>query len=79
MKITVTAEDIEKGKPAAAEQCALALACRRAGLVNASVDNDTIDFWLGSAQLPASAQLFIEMFDGGLEVEPFEFELEVPA
>lgn len=30
------------------------------------------------ALLPESARIFIDAYDDGLEVQPFEFELEVP-
>jgi hypothetical protein len=88
VKLTVTQEDINNGRPVSAKYCALALA------LNRELDLDTssrfasvgIDeaFILGDLEaaltqciftLPEAATEFIHRFDSGLKVVPAEFEL----
>lgn len=79
MKITVTQEDIEKGKRGC-RNCPIALATNRTTLLDAavyphciiSVDMGTV--WV----LPKKAQQFIQRFDDGKPVHPFTFDIELP-
>lgn len=80
-KIEVTQEDIKNGIRESANTCPIALAVTRAYggrvLVNSGViiwDNGT-----GRPQIfsfPENVRQFIINFDKGLQVKPFEFEIE---
>ena len=79
MKIRVTEEHIRKGLPTDCEFCPVAIAVAEAYGVNhdqVSVDDDSI--WVlgeGTAPSPKEVLAFIEAFDEGYAVGPFEFEL----
>ena len=79
--IKVTREDIENGEPDSSGSCPIALATRRAGVVNLNSDiyvtGDRILFSNRFARLPLKASLFIEEFDLGEVVMPFEFTIEI--
>lgn len=77
-KISVTAEDIEKGARECEFSCPIALALRRE-FPKTEVCVDSIDIRVGdvSVKTPETAALFISDFDCGDEVEPFEFEIDL--
>lgn len=81
MTISVTQEDIDKGRPNSCGSCPIALAVRRStGLLNASVSQSRIISWGGykprlDVETPAQAVDFIELFDSNEPVKPFTFEL----
>lgn len=81
IKIDVTQEDIDKGEQGTPNACPIALACVRAGYTNPDVDGLCISITAPDggrvhAVTPKVATLFVEYFDGGLEVEPFSFEID---
>lgn len=81
LHVTVTAEDIAKGKPGSTSACAIARAIRRLpGWRRAEVDpiaayscakGDRV------MELPRVARDFIRHFDRNVPVEPFSFTGEV--
>lgn len=77
MKIQVTQEDIDQGTPSEVCACPIALAAKRVFAHREIAVLDIViqigDRW--EMALPDSAQKFIEEFDNGLPVTPFEFEL----
>jgi len=84
--IEVTADDIANGKPGVCSLCPIALAILRAlpGWGDATVTNWHVfppDDGFAEIDLPSAACDFIESFDclGQAAVEPFSFELDVPA
>lgn len=81
MRIIVTKEDIEKGRARDAQNCPVALALRRAGVVHFGVSGILV--WVASGNqavvLPGHVQEWILNYDYGLQMEPFEFELHVTA
>lgn len=87
IKVTVTSDDIKKGKPRNEDCCPIALATNRAfdGMLEGSlsvcqsfvalrVTGEPIE---RTEQLPGEAVAFIRDFDAGIEVKPFEFKLPV--
>ena len=88
MKIQVTAEDIANGEREKAKCCPIALACLRAELVEPDVcgeysdgiqvkdDGEEEGYW--RYKLPPEALTFVEQFDKGETVSPFEFDLGNP-
>lgn len=82
MTIKVTKKHIREGKRGFCRQCPVALA-----LMNATnykrVFVSSYSWQLGSGKqsgtLPQRAQNFIEDFDGGKNVKPFSFDLDVVA
>lgn len=80
MKIKVTPEDIAQGKRGDATCCAVALAARRAGLQGVRVDGDGMTWGTdssneGFSSISDAVHYFIEKFDAGQLVDPFEFEI----
>ena len=87
MKIYITAENIEQGKPSCDETCALALAFKDAGFC-ASVGDDSVDLWPAAADevdrfgfrptrcyyLPDELIRFVSSFDDKQPIEPMEFD-----
>lgn len=86
MKVTVTAEDIEKGVPSVLDACPVALAIYRAFGSDPSVgvnvdesevyvfsedDGSTIKFW----EMPHPIGEIIAHYDNTGEMDPFGFEL----
>jgi hypothetical protein len=83
--IRVTADHIAKGQRCDSESCPIALAvseqwgpCHRiqvdpAGII---VFPGDLDRWWTVDPPPLAAQLFMEAFDEGHSVEPFEFAVE---
>lgn len=83
MKIEVRQEHIEKGKPAFAQYCALALAFEEAlGLPPESVavcnGRVQIPGCSSNYELPTQADIFYHDFDNYREVKPFTFEMDIP-
>jgi len=85
VKIVVTQSDIELGTPDSCAFCPIALAATRAypdaDYVDVGPDRIEVHYWDGCKtdivfrDLPMIAQQFIEDFDSGETVQPFEFEL----
>lgn len=77
MKITVTQHDIEQGSPFSSCDCPIALAAKRV-MPNDEIQVSTQLLWTNTKgyYLPAVAMDFIERFDYGVSVEPFEFEID---
>lgn len=80
MKISVTQEHIDQGKKNDNRACPIALAINDATKTNsASVGWFSCSFHthLGrvTRSLPVQASRFIDYFDGGNSVSPFEFEV----
>lgn len=85
MKIAVTEIDIMLGKPMSAKYCAIALACKRAGLGPVVIvigdfvhtyDENNFDTAREEFRLPDIAKEFLNAFDNGENVLPFCFELD---
>jgi hypothetical protein len=83
VKISVTEDDISKGKPGQPRSCPIARAAARSfgcsskcvsvGPLDMSVAGDELDFY---AVLPACAQTFIGRFDSNDPVKPFSFYVQ---
>jgi len=83
MKVAVTQECIDKGTRGAADDCPVAWGVREA--LGESAPPDVIIQYdrvlLGNAPqfqvvaLPPEVPVFIDKYDRGFDVEPFEFEL----
>lgn len=74
MKVTVTQEDIDKGRPQVRHGCPIAIAVKRI--------NKSNKVWIGRLiafidetcyQLPNTAIQFVKDFDSNKPVEPFSF------
>lgn len=78
MKISVTQEHIKKGKPRAHCACPVALAIKEVTPWCPMVDSKFVEFGSFVMDLPQEVTTFIDLFDHGHPVEPFEFELEIP-
>ena len=90
MKVSITQADIDSGRPDHTCLCPIALAIDRAlrargiDIRGVQVDASRVDIayvadglrWR-TIDLPESATQFIEGFDFGTGVEPFEFELQL--
>lgn len=85
MKIQVTQEHIDKGVQHDCNYCPIALACRDAGLEDATVGYSQISWGKVGERVhrftPQAAVTAAIKFDSPLlgGMVPFEFELEVPA
>lgn len=79
MRVRVTAEDIRLGKRMDCLDCPVARALQRA--VGRSVRVYASEKMAGQKvyRLPTSAARFIDQFDIGKKVRPFEFRVTVPA
>lgn len=80
IQVNVTPEHIKNGKPRKPCSCPIALAVSEK--VTGWVRVGPWDVRAGShgyADLPEVAQQFMRKFDGGYRVDPFCFDLEVPA
>jgi hypothetical protein len=84
VKIRVTQDDIDKGIQSNCVECPVARALNRAGIKGlvassfvsvVSVNDGPAGFF---AELPRSANRFIERFDNYREVKPFNFFLNMP-
>lgn len=81
VKIDVTAEDIDGAQWAmGATRCPIALAARRAGLVDPLVHGLYIEHTVGRERvrswIPLHAQNFIRAFDQFTRVYPMDFEVD---
>lgn len=80
IKVSVTAEDIEKGQRMTADRCPIALAVHRIeGYENAAVypgSGVVLDSKYAGCPIPEEAKDFIIRFDTGDKVKPFTFEFE---
>ena len=78
--VSVTADDIANGKPGECCGCPVYLAVRRVLPDVSGVGPGRV--WLTGGRrpitLPDDAEDFIERYDRGHRVEPFEFDLDVP-
>ena len=81
--VSVTAEDIAQGQPQSYCRCPVALALTRAAdsrWVEVIADEARFArrgrYMAETASLPSVVQRFIDAFDRGQPVEPFEFDLE---
>lgn len=76
MKISLTQDDIDNGLPDDCEDCPVALAIKRVNpdaYVTAYSHEITID--RVKFEVPLSVSVFINNFDDGRHVKPFEFDL----
>jgi len=76
MKITVTAEDIKRGKRHSCERCPVALAISRVLRIRGRVwvDGDSCEAPSGQrASLPKKVRDFVAAFDDLESVRPFSF------
>ena len=82
VEIRVTAEDIAAGVRRDRCGCPLAIACRRAGLVQADVNEHTIAFGPFAARtvvlMPSAMSQWRHDYDNGEAVKPETFALAVP-
>jgi hypothetical protein len=85
MTIRVIDEDIKHGVRRSSRRCAVALALQRAGLRDFTTAYGCVYVYENDhervyrASFPREVETFMAKFDKGLKVEPFEFEIEVPA
>lgn len=96
MKISVTKEDISRGRKGSCSRCPIALATARGlgwedtyfrwsngNLIkNITVDEFYIFVWdrdtnANNYRLPPEASEFVRNFDGGICVQPIEFEVSL--
>ena len=78
VKITVTREDIRRGKSCRSRECPIALASRRAlPTVDIVVNCRTLDM-ANCVRITESAHRFLQDFDLGKPVKPFSFTVLVP-
>ena len=79
-KIQVTQEHIDKGKRVNPSCCPVALAIRgkTVWIPNVTSMYVTFDEKIYTAWLPAVAAEFVNSFDSGNPVKPFEFEMKLP-
>ncbi len=79
MRIIVTKEDIEEGRARDAQNCPVALALRRAGVVHFGVSGILV--WVASGNqavvLPGHVQEWILNYDYGLQMAPIDFDLHL--
>ena len=72
MKIKVTKEHIEKGKKGSAFFCPIALVFKSKNRVTYNSMYIEKEFY----PLPKKAQTFIQRFDAGKKVKPFQFTIK---
>lgn len=86
MKIVVTQDDIDKGRKYNPIACPVALALRRTfpdkdirSAYTVAVEHIQLNHFntVKSYPYPKGVSLSIQDFDRGLEIAPFEFELEI--
>lgn len=80
LKVEVTAEDIAAGVPSDCQECPIALALKRAGVIEPAVAKTWFLAGKGAdmVNLPPLGWSFVIEFDNGRKVEPFSFEIDVP-
>lgn len=81
MRIDVTQEDIKNGEVGVCTRCPVALAMRRSTGHLWFIDTAILSNADGSTELdtPACVRNFVRRFDTRLQVEPFSFDLALPA
>ena len=80
MRISVTVEDIERGRRDDYLDCPISRAVKRAtGTKLCKTYTKTMILRGNTYLLPMEARCFVWAFDRGEDVEPFEFELEMEA
>lgn len=77
MRIQVTQEDIDQGEPGEPESCAVAKAIRRQLKPQHVQVTDVIEINNSDFEAPPAVIEFIERYDHGHRVQPFEFDLAV--
>ena len=80
-QVSVTRHDIERGIPGDAFCCPVMLACLRSVPMALSASPWSLEVGTpnqGFVELPPEVTNWMEQFDGGRPVEPFEFEIEIP-
>lgn len=77
MKIQVTQKHIDEGKPKCPNNCPVALALIDAGLLNVGVTPVWIRVEDKKYHAPTGVYVFVQNFDEGQKLEPFEFELDL--
>lgn len=77
MKIKITQEDINKGRPGSPTACPIAQGLKRMGFRRPQVCNSVHCSGWGTlwVDLPLKALKFVGDFDNVKRVKPFEFEL----
>lgn len=73
--VSVTAEDIAKGKPCSCGHCPVALATQRATGQYVEASGSYVDSETHWAEVPASVARFISRFDSQCAGKPFSFEI----
>lgn len=87
--INVDAEAIAQGQRLSLYHCPEVIAVRRVVTEDTvvGVDGSDLELWRDCLMngtkrelipLPASARLFVKVYDAGWEVEPFTFEVDIP-
>ena len=77
MKVTVTQEDIDKGRPQVGHGCPIAIAVKRSNKSNTVwIGRFTAFIGADCYPLPGTAMQFVKDFDNNKPVEPFTFEME---
>lgn len=83
--VDVTPEDLSNGLPGNCGLCPVALAVRRIVRDDVAIRVSMSilswrwpDYTTGSVDLPWTAENFIKRFDAACEIEPFEFEIDLP-
>lgn len=74
IKVKVTKENIEKGRPGECLACPIKLAFMDLGF-EVKVDTKILIYQNQIYELPKEAIYFIDNFDNHREIEPFEFEM----
>lgn len=77
--INVTQKDIDNGIKTDCRNCPVVLAIKRTlGIDYGLVDGFSFINYFGRCYpLPANVRAFVDGFDGGYDVTPFEFELDL--
>lgn len=81
MKVKVTKEHITCGKKRDPRSCAIALALKDMGFVEAHVSSESIQVKCGETdetlgcETPEAARVFMRSFDGGLDPNPIVLTL----
>lgn len=79
--IQVTQKHIQEGKRKSISSCPIALALKRERFEDVMVETTYCSFWIGNLSygyfFPKSAQTFIEKFDAGKKVRPFNFKVKI--
>lgn len=83
IRVQVTERNIVLGNPHSEDSCPVALALKDAGVIDPLV-TDCIHLHdryvaLADVELPYEVRQFINDFDKDVEVDPFEFEVDIPA